>query len=72
MSKKEKLQKAIALSLVLTSVYCNPAFAAGKGDDGADRNESAAVTDSNYTDSYSGNDGVDGASGRTGEWWQWR
>ena len=68
MSKKENLQKAIALSLLLTSVYGTPAFAAGKGADGADKNEPVAVTDSTYTATYTGNDGSDGAtnSGESG------
>ena len=67
MSKKEKLQKAIALSLVLTSVYCSPVFAEGNNNDGEDKNESAAVTDSHYTDTYSGNDGLPGGPEYTGE-----
>ena len=66
-SKKEKLQKAIALSLVLTSVYCSPVFAEGNNNDGEDKNESAAVTDSHYTDTYSGNDGLPGGPEYTGE-----
>jgi len=49
------------------NVLCNAAFAAGKGADGADKNETVAVSDSAATGSYTGNDGDDGASGRTGE-----
>ena len=75
MSREQKLSKKIAHTLLAMSivysggmnVLCNTAFAAGKGADGADKNETVAVSDSAATGSYTGNDGDDGASGRTGE-----
>ena len=75
MSREQKLSKKIAHTLLAMSivysggmnVLCNAAFAAGKGADGADKNETVAVSDSAATGSYTGNDGDDGASGRTGE-----
>lgn len=75
MSREQKLSKKIAHTLLAMSivysggmnVLCNTAFAAGKGDDGADKSESVAVTESVYTGTYTGNNGADGASGRTGE-----
>ena len=75
MSREQKLSKKIAHTLLAMSivysggmnVLCNTAFAFGKGADGADKSESVAVTDSAYTDAYTGNDGVDGAAGNTGE-----
>ena len=75
MSREEKLSKKIAHTLLAMSivysggmnVLCNTAFAFGKGADGADKNETVAVSDSASSGSYTGNDGDDGASGRTGE-----
>ena len=75
MSDKKKLSKKIAHTLLAMSivysggmnVLCNTAFAAGKGADGADKNETVAVSDSASTGSYTGNNGDDGGSGRTGE-----
>ena len=75
MSEKQKLSKKIAHTLLAMSivysggmnVLCNTAFAAGKGADGADKNETVAVSDSASTGSYTGNNGDDGGSGRTGE-----
>ena len=69
MSKKQKLSKKIAHTLLAMSivysggmnVLCNTAFAAGKGADGADKNETVAVSDSASTGSYTGNNGADGA-----------
>lgn len=66
MSREQKLSKKIAHTLLAMSivysggmnVLCNTVFAAGKGADGADKSESVAVTDSVYTDTYTGNDGV--------------
>ena len=75
MSREQKLSKKIAHTLLAMSivysggmnVLCNTAFAAGKGADGADKNETVAVSDSASTGSYTGNNGDDGGSGRTGE-----
>ena len=77
MSREQKLSKKIAHTLLAMSivysggmnVLCNTAFAAGKGADGADKKENVTVTDSVYTDIYTGNDGADGAvtSERTGD-----
>ncbi|WP_418585043.1 autotransporter outer membrane beta-barrel domain-containing protein [Phascolarctobacterium faecium] len=77
MSREQKLSKKIAYTLLAMSivysggmnVLCNTAFAAGKGADGADKKENVKVTDSFYTDTYTGNDGADGAvtSERTGD-----
>ena len=69
MSEKQKLSKKIAHTLLAMSivysggmnVLCNTAFAAGKGADGADKNETVAVSDSAATGSYTGNNGADGA-----------
>ena len=69
MSREQKLSKKIAHTLLAMSivysggmnVLCNTAFAAGKGADGADKNETVAVSDSASTGSYTGNDGADGA-----------
>ena len=69
MSEKQKLSKKIAHTLLAMSivysggmnVLCNTAFAAGKGADGADKNETVAVSDSASTGSYTGNNGEDGA-----------
>ena len=77
MSREQKLSKKIAHTLLAMSivysggmnVLCNTAFAAGKGADGADKKENVTVTDSAYTDNYTGNNGADGAvtSERTGD-----
>ena len=77
MSREQKLSKKIAHTLLAMSivysggmnVLCNTAFAAGKGADGADKKENVKVTDSVYTDTYTGNNGADGAvtSDRTGD-----
>ena len=77
MSREQKLSKKIAHTLLAMSivysggmnVLCNTAFAAGKGADGADKKENVTVTDSAYTDIYTGNNGADGAvtSERTGD-----
>jgi len=77
MSREQKLSKKIAHTLLAMSivysggmnVLCNTAFAAGKGADGADKKENVTVTDSAYTDTYTGNNGADGAvtSERTGD-----
>ena len=77
MSREQKLSKKIAHTLLAMSivysggmnVLCNTAFAAGKGADGADKKENVTVTDSVYTDTYTGNNGADGAvtSDRTGD-----
>lgn len=77
MSREQKLSKKIAHTLLAMSivysggmnVLCNTAFAAGKGADGADKKENVKVTDSFYTDTYTGNNGADGAvtSERTGD-----
>ena len=77
MSREQKLSKKIAHTLLAMSivysggmnVLCNTAFAAGKGADGADKKENVKVTDSAYTDTYTGNNGADGAvtSERTGD-----
>ena len=77
MSREQKLSKKIAHTLLAMSivysggmnVFCNTAFAAGKGADGADKNETVAVSDSASTGSYSGNNGEDGAvtTERTGD-----
>ena len=75
MSREQKLSKKIAHTLLAMSivysggmnVLCNTAFAFGKGADGADKNETVTVTDTDYTGTYTGNNGDDGGSGRTGE-----
>ena len=77
MSREQKLSKKIAHTLLAMSivysggmnVLCNTAFAAGKGADGADKNETVAVSDSASTGSYTGNNGDDGAvtAERTGD-----
>lgn len=69
MSREQKLSKKIAHTLLAMSivysggmnVLCNTAFAAGKGADGADKNETVAVSDSASTGNYTGNNGEDGA-----------
>lgn len=77
MSREQKLSKKIAHTLLAMSivysggmnVLCNTAFAAGKGADGADKNETVAVSDSAATGNYTGNNGEDGAvtTERTGD-----
>ena len=77
MSREQKLSKKIAHTLLAMSivysggmnVLCNTAFAAGKGADGADKNETVAVSDSAATGNYTGNNGEDSAvtTERTGD-----
>lgn len=69
MSKKEKLQKALAVSLMLTNIFCSPVWADPV--DGAQGTDGAAITKNEdisggVSDAYTAAAGTAGSGGSGG------
>ena len=69
MSKKEKLQKALAVSLMLTNIFCSPVWADPM--DGAQGTDGAAITknediSSGVSDAYTADNGTAGGNASGG------